>query len=182
MMMTTTKNIFGKMHCSTCHKGNGLLICEGCLEPFCYTHVADHRQELNKQLEDVETSCNLIRQALNEQTTDSKNHPLIQQINRWEQESIERIRRAADDARQSIVKHTIGPMTEIEVKLTNISDEVRRGRKEDGYSEDELSRWENSLTKLKDKLQLQSTSITLREDSTPFIKKLYVDVSSNFPM
>ena len=177
-MMTT--NIFGRARCSICRKDNAVLICEGCLENFCYKHVADHRQQLSKQLADVETSCNLMREALNEQTTDSNKNPLIQQIDQWERESIEQIRRAAEEARQSIVKHTIGPLAEVEVKLQKVSNEVRKGREENDYSETDLSQWKTSLAKLKDKLPLQASNITLREDSTPFIKKLYVDVSGKF--
>lgn len=174
-MMTT--NIFGRARCSICHKENAVMKCEGCLETFCYKHVNDHRQKLNKQLDDVTITCDMMRQALNEQAVDSQKHPLIQQIDQWEQQSIEQIRRAAEEARQMIVKHTIGPVAEVEVKLRKVTNEIQHSREENDFSEADLSNWRSSLSKLKDKLPLESSNITLREDSTPFIKKLYVDLS-----
>lgn len=175
-----TTNIFGKTRCSICHKENAVLKCEGCLETFCYKHVNDHRQKLNKQLDDVAVTCDIMREALNEQTTSSQKHPLIQQIDQWEQQSIEQIRRTAEEARQMIIKHTIGPVAEVEVKLRKVTNEIRHGREENDFSEVDLSYWRSSLTKLEKKLPLQSSNITLREDSTPFIKKLYVDISGKF--
>jgi hypothetical protein len=41
--------------------------CGGCLKDFCYNHLLEHRQELNKQLDEIEINCDLIRQSINQQ-------------------------------------------------------------------------------------------------------------------
>lgn len=57
------------------------------------------------------------QQTLNEQTTNSEKHALIQQVNDWECNSINEIRKTADEARQLILKHTTKRISEIETKL-----------------------------------------------------------------
>jgi hypothetical protein len=45
-----------KILCSICQKASGILTCRGCGKDFCYRHVAEHRQELNKQMDEITTS------------------------------------------------------------------------------------------------------------------------------
>jgi chromosome segregation ATPase len=175
--MTTT---IGKGRCALCSKENAIMKCQGCSQTFCYNHMADHRQQLNKQLEDVEMTCDLIRETLTEQRTDSQKHPLMQKINQWEQESIAKIRKTAEEARQLLVKHTIGRIAEIEVKLSKLTNQIRQNREDNDFFETDLRELKESLTKLKDKLPLKSSSIAVREDSTPFVSRIYVDLPGKF--
>jgi len=169
-----------KAHCATCSKEKAILKCEGCTQTFCYNHVVDHRQELNKQLEDVEITCDLIRDTLIKQTADSQKHPLIQKINEWEHDSIEKIRQTAEEARRMLMKYTIGHVAEIEVKLSKVTKQIRQSRQENDFFETELRQWKENLTKLKQELPLKSPSITIRQDSTPLVTKMYVDVLGKF--
>lgn len=170
----------GKTRCGICSKENATIKCQGCSQTFCYNHVTDHRQQLNKELEDVTITCDFIRETLTEQTTDSQKHPLMQKINQWEQESIAKIRQTAEEARQLLVKHTIGPTAEIEVKLSKVTNQIRQCREDNNFFETDLRQWKESLTKLKDKLPLNSSNIKVREDSKPFVSRIYVDLSGKF--
>src|SRR5690348_2978021 len=58
----------GKARCVICEKEKSTLRCEGCLQTFCYNHVADHRQQLSKQFDEIEVTRDLFRQTLTEQT------------------------------------------------------------------------------------------------------------------
>jgi hypothetical protein len=73
-----------KNRCVICNKEKASFKCEGCSQTFCYNHVTDHRQQLNKQLEEIEIMRDLFRQTLTEKSADTQKHPSIQQINRWE--------------------------------------------------------------------------------------------------
>ena len=95
-MSTTT----GKGRCITCGKEKSSVRCEGCLELFCYNHLTDHRQELSKQLDEIEIDRDLFRQTLTEQTN---KHPLIKQINKWEEDSIRIIRQTANQWKQLLI-------------------------------------------------------------------------------
>ena len=95
--MTTT---LAKNRCFKCEKVKSTLRCGGCLEEYCFNHSLDHRQELNKQLDQIEIIPDLFQQTLNEQTTDPQKHRLLQQINEWEQDSLNEMRQTAEDARK----------------------------------------------------------------------------------
>jgi hypothetical protein len=96
-----------KNHCIICGKEiKALCKCEGCSQTFCFNHVDDDRQQLNKQLDEIEVTRDLFRQTLTEQTLDRQKHPLIEQINQWEEDSIDKIKQIAEEARQSIIKYT----------------------------------------------------------------------------
>jgi hypothetical protein len=168
-----------KTCCAICNKVDSTMKCEGCLQTFCNNHVAEHRQQLNRGLKDVTINCDRIRDTLTKQKI-SENHPLMQKINQWEQESIAKIQQRAEETRQLLAKHTIGRTAEIEAKLNNIAKQIQQNREDNAFFETDLQRWKESLIKLNDKLLSQSSNITIREDSTPFISKIYVDLSGKF--
>jgi sugar lactone lactonase YvrE len=175
--MTTAHS---KARCVTCNKEKATLKCEGCMQTFCYNHVTDHRQELNKQLEDIKVTCDLIQDTLSKQTTDLQKHPLIQKINEWEHDSIEKIRQTAEEARQLLIKHTIGPVAEIEVKLNKVINQIRQNCQENDFFEPDLRQLKENLAKLKEELPLTPSNVIVREDSTPLVNKIYVDVADMF--
>ena len=170
----------GKTRCATCSKENAILKCQGCSLVFCYKHVEEHRQELNKQLLDVQMTCDLIRETFIEQTTAAENHPLIQQTNQWEQESIQQIHKIAEDVRCEILKHTVGSMDEIENRLNDLTNQIRKSREENDFFETDLCRLTKNLMELEEKLHIKPTNIQLRYQSTTFIPKISVDISGKF--
>ena len=82
--------------CAICYKEKASLKCEGCSRIFCYDHVSNHRQQLDKQLDEIEITRDLLRQAITEQTAEPQKHSLIQQIDKWEHDSINKTRQTAD--------------------------------------------------------------------------------------
>jgi chromosome segregation ATPase len=173
MATTTDRN-----RCAICNKEKATLRCGGCSKDFCFSHVADHRQELSKQLDEVEVTRDIFRQTLTEQSSQPQKHPLVQQIDQWELESINKIRQTAEEARQRLLQYTTGHVTEIEVQLNKLTDQLRQCRQEDDFFETDLSRWTKELTRLMDALN-KSPNINVRQDSVPFVKKLVVDVQNS---
>jgi uncharacterized phage infection (PIP) family protein YhgE len=171
--MTTA---ISKARCAICAKEKAIMKCEGCLKSFCYNHVTDHRQELNKQLEDVEVTCDLIRQSLAEQTNSSQKHSLLQKINDWEEESIKKIRETAEEARQLLDKHTIGPINDMVVRLNKVTEQLQQSHRENDFYETDLRQWQENLTKLKEELPIKPSSITIRQDSKPLVTKISVSI------
>jgi len=169
---TTNRNL-----CDACGKVKGISKCEGCSKIFCYNHFGDHRQELNKQLDDVEVSRDLFRQTLTEQTANPARHTLVQQINDWERSSIKRIRETANEAREMLLEHTTKYISEIEFKLNKITDQLRQSRQENDFVETDLRQWKEQLTQLTNELSKPS-NIRLQEDSQPLVTKLYVNTTS----
>ncbi len=78
--------------CSICKQDNGTFPCRGCSEYFCYDQSEEHRQTLNAQINQIRNDYNLFRQTLIEQKNNPHKHSLIQEINQWENDSIDKIR------------------------------------------------------------------------------------------
>jgi hypothetical protein len=168
-MATTTSNT-----CVICGKGKATLKCGGCQQDFCYNHVINHRQELNKQLDEIEVNRDVFRQALTDQNTDSKKHVLIKQIDKWERESINKVRQTAEEARQTVVQHTMEHTVQIEIKLNKLTDELREGRVENDFFEIDLKQWKEELRRLTEELA-RPPNIKLQQDSVSIVNQIYVN-------
>jgi chromosome segregation ATPase len=168
----------GRTRCVKCGKEKATLKCGGCLQDFCYNHSTEHRNELSKQLDEVETTRDMFRQTLTDQTTKPEKHALMQQIEKWERDSITKIRHTADEARQILLKHTTGHVAEIETKLNRLTDRLRESREENDFFETDLRQWKEELIRLTEQLTNPS-DITIQQDSTPLVTKIYIDVESN---
>jgi DNA repair exonuclease SbcCD ATPase subunit len=169
-----------KTRCATCDKGKGIWKCEGCLQTFCSTHMMDHRQDLNRQMEDVEDTRNLIRQMLTERVNDFKNHSAVQAINEWEDKSIKAIRQTAQEAREAALKNTAGRIAGLEMKLAKLTEELRQSRQENDYFETDLRRWKASLAQLEEDLHSKLGDTQLRDDPKPLMFKASLNTHGKF--
>ena len=166
-----------KNRCAICNKEKASLKCEGCSRTFCFNHLNDHRQELNKQFDEIEITRDLLRQAITEQSAQPQKHSLFQKIDKWEHDSINKIRQTADEARQLLLKQTTGRVTEIETKLAKLTDQLRQNREENDFVETDLNHWKDELTRLTNELDKPS-NVTIRQDTTALVTKILVDVPS----
>jgi chromosome segregation ATPase len=165
----------GRIRCDACHKQRVTYKCRGCSLEFCFGHLKDHRQELGQQLDKIEVTRDLFRQSLTEQTKEPQKQSLIQQINEWELESIDKIRHTAEEARQTLLKHTAKHSIRIEDKLSKLTNKIREHREEDDFFEDDLRQWNEELTRLQDQL-IQPSNNAIRQDLTPLVTKMSVNV------
>ncbi|CAF1619818.1 unnamed protein product [Adineta ricciae] len=168
----------GKSRCFTCGKEKRAVRCEGCLQVFCYDHLTDHRQELNKQLDHIEHTRDLFRQTLNEQMNHPQIHLLVKQIDQWEEDSIKTVQQTASECRQLLVQHTTKNVHNIEVNLAKLSDHLKRIRSENDFNEVDLSQFNQKLKQLAEKLD-KLCNVSIQQDPTPLIHKISVVVSSS---
>jgi hypothetical protein len=168
----------GRTHCVKCGKEKATLQCRGCLQDFCFNDFGNHRQELSQELDEVEVSRDLFRQTLSDQTTHPQKHSLIQQVNKWEHNSIKKIQKTAEEARQLLIKHTNENIVHIETRLNKLTDQLRQSRQENDFFETDLNHWKEDLKRLTKEI-LKPPNITLRRDSTPLVTRIYVEASSS---
>ncbi|CAF2865545.1 unnamed protein product [Rotaria sp. Silwood2] len=173
MATTAEKNC-----CSLCGEEKAKSKCEGCSKDFCSSHFADHRQELSKQIDEVEVTCNLFRQTLTEQTSPSLKHSVMQNIDKWERESIQKIQQAAEEARQLLLKYITENKTETRLHLNKLTDQIWQTRQENNFVETDISQWQEELYRLKKELT-NSSNITLQQDSTSLVHKIYVHMKTS---
>ena len=142
-----------KKRCVTCCKGGGIMICDGCQQAFCGKHSIEHRQELTDQLDEIMQEHDLLQQELGQS---SMNHSLLKQVNKWEKDSIRKIRIEAKIARTNLRKVLDGSRQRILRTCHDIAVNLRASREADDFSESDLSRWIEQLKELK--LELDSPS------------------------
>jgi hypothetical protein len=168
-----------KALCSTCQKTSGTFTCCGCRKDFCYRHVAEHRQELNKQMDEVTTNHDQLQQTIAEQEGQPSCHPLMKKIDEWEQQSVNKIHQAADNARKQLLTILDTYRTQVQNDLAHLTTELNKARNEDDYVETDLKEWTEKLDKLKSDLTATQT-IDFNEDiaETSLIPKIFINDAS----
>ena len=114
-----------RTRCKTCEKEKVTAKCSGCSEDFCYPHLGEHRLELSRQLDEIEVQRDLLRETMNQQTTDWQKHGLIQQVDQWESESIQKIKQTANETRQLLLTYIRGQTTRIEENFNQLTNRLR---------------------------------------------------------
>ncbi|CAF1044971.1 unnamed protein product [Adineta ricciae] len=164
-----------KTTCSKCNKAAGIFTCRGCEKDFCYRHVAEHRQELNKHMEELTNNHDLFVQTIAEQEANPNCHPSIGKINTWEQKSIEKIHQAAKGAREELLKNLGDHRAQVANNLQQITEELNKARSEDDYVETDLNEWKEKLEKLRtDLAATQMLDLSQDEDARTLIPKIFV--------
>lgn len=164
----------GRTRCTTCERERVTSKCSGCSQDFCYTHLGEHRQQLSKQLDEIEAQRDQFKQTIAQKTTSSEKHTLIQQIDRWESESIEKIKKTAEETRQLLVKYTSDHITRIEQNLNTLTNQLKHSREEDDIMETDLQNWKEELQQMTQQLN-KPPNIEVQVSSTPLINEIQVE-------
>jgi len=157
-------------YCSICNQDTSTFICKGCLKEFCFDHLTEHCETLKIQFNQIENDYNQFRQTLIDQKNDPNTRLLIQQINKWEQQSIEKIKQTADQSRQTLINYTNKVIINIQNKLDNAIPTIP-GKNQ--FNEIHLEEFKQKLNKLKEELD-KPTNVSIQQESTAFINQIYV--------
>jgi hypothetical protein len=119
-----------------------------------------------------------FKQNIMEKTNELRYHSLVQLIDDWEQQSIDKIRRTSDDARQQLRNIINEHATKLTEASTKIADELRQARDDDEFFETDLKQWIDKLERLKKDLAHPLNIQFQQEDNStiPFISKMIVVV------
>jgi len=119
----------------------------------------------------------IFRQNLSEQIKLPNQQDLIQQVNKWEQHSINKIQQTAEKNRQFILKQMNKGFEKIDIDLNHLTNEIKEIRQERDFNELNLIVLRNKLGRLQTKLNNLS-NISLKEDnsSSSIINRIYVDI------
>ena len=161
-----------RIECVTCRKTNVTSKCTGCAQDFCSNHFIEHRQQLRQQLDQIERDGDLFRQTLNQPNTS-----LIEKVDQWEQESIEKIRQTAQEIRHLLSMHTSEHL--LKVKLEQFIEQLKRSRAEDEIIEGDLQKWQEQLKQLTQQINKPST-IVIQQSEIPLINKIQVQFSGKY--
>ncbi|CAF2779807.1 unnamed protein product [Rotaria sp. Silwood2] len=162
--------------CSICNKGTVVYNCGGCSKDFCYNHLEEHRQTLRQQCSDIKKDCDKFHRQLVEQKKESRKPPFIREVNLWEQESIQKISQTAEECRQILTKQHMRHFTEMEDRLSQLTEELKKIQQENEFNEINIDRIKTQLTKLTGELS-ELPNVRIQKENTLFIEKFSVVVS-----
>ena len=153
--------------CYACQEETTTYSCPGCLNYFCFD-----RESLKLQFHEIEDQRNDFMQILNDHTINI--HPLISQINHWEQMSIDKIRQTANVQREFIQQIIHEHSQRIQIELNIFIEDMQKIAKRKDFNEMTLNKLRTQLETLKKQLN-PPTHIQIKEDSaSAYINKLSI--------
>ncbi|CAF1556356.1 unnamed protein product, partial [Adineta steineri] len=181
-----------KRQCFTCHRENNTYTCEGCSKRFCSRHIPEHEQRLNEELHHIIHDYNEFKERINEQKQNPQYHALIEQINQWETQSIEKIQQKAQDCREIIIKSSQTFINNTEKKFNDLNQQIQQLQKENDlnqqiqqlqkendFNEINLNYLKNQLTEITEELN-NSSNLSIQQNSHLFINDISI-ISSKKP-
>ncbi|CAF3945493.1 unnamed protein product [Adineta steineri] len=168
--MATANN---KTQCFVCNTEKNTYNCKGCSNEFCFPHLTEHRQIVDKQLDEIINNHGQFQQTILQQKQNSHNSSLIEQINEWEIDSTHQIQKTAEECRKTLIKLTQTLIDDVEKKFIKLSQKLKEIREEDEFNEIDLNNFQLKLTQITEEF-LQSSNISIKDDSQEFIKRISV--------
>jgi hypothetical protein len=163
-MATSIKTKKRCVKCDDNANNSGLFICDGCGDMFCVRHVTQHREELNNQLEFVVQEYDLIKDQLSQLSSD---HILFKEINNWEKQSIIKIQKIAELARNDLQQLIHNSNQRLINISEDIAENIRFARKTDNFSEIDLTNWKKKLDELKIDIESSVSCDLVKDKHSP---------------
>ncbi|CAF0818110.1 unnamed protein product [Didymodactylos carnosus] len=138
-----------------CAKHIGIFACQGCKQLFCGKHSNEHRQEITNLLDNIMCEHDSMLQQLHQTMTNVlSQNSLLDQINKWENDSINSIQIAAKEARDIVEQIIYQKKEEAENDFRVLSSELKQRRENDDYVETDINEWKNELYRRREKLNI----------------------------
>ncbi|CAF0811043.1 unnamed protein product [Adineta steineri] len=164
-----------KTQCFKCNKDKITYPCEGCSQRFCLMDLTEHKQILNDELNNIANDYDEFKEIINDK---KQNHSLIEQINEWEVNSIEIIRRKAQNCREIVIEHLLTFFNDIEMKFNDLSEQIKQIRHENEFKEVNLNYLKNQLIEITEILNNRSY-ISIQQNSQSFINEILIIISKS---
>ena len=151
--------------------------CEGCSKAFCIKHMMDHRRLLDGEMNIIIDEHDHLKNTLNQQTSNYDCHPLIKEIDKWENESIAKIRQRAEELRKELFPLITVHKDELLKRLQQLSEQLKKSREQDDFIETDLQTWKKTLDNLLADLALPSTISINQSDNVSLVQNIFISCS-----
>jgi hypothetical protein len=151
--------------CSICNK-LGPMHCTGCDEYFCSKDFKTHREGIFNEMDKIVEERNRLQDVINNtvQSNDQQN-PVIEQINQWQNNIIEKVKQVAAQARQQAIQLLNSKRMKINTEFNDFSQELAHLKESEDYVEHDLRRLNQMISQFEQDLR-QSTQQTTIEIHT----------------
>jgi len=100
---------------------------------------------------------------------------LAKEIDNWEEESTNKIRKMASEARNELSEYIMGRMTNIRHRFDQLTNELQQDRQINAFVETDLHVWEDKLNQLKEEI-INLPNVVIEEDHTKLISNIRVNL------
>ncbi|CAF5222283.1 unnamed protein product, partial [Rotaria magnacalcarata] len=170
--------------CSVCTKRAGTCFCPGCNAYFCDDDFHSHRGKLLNELDGLTIDRNEIQAKITEAFSNNQSvKNVLVKIDEWQQKNIERIKQAADTAKQQVLQIMNAKQKDIKIRFQTLSQELQELRDTKGVVEQDIARLQQEIRQINDELALlvQSPAIELNtkhSDQIVWNQMIYVEEKS----
>jgi hypothetical protein len=152
-----------------CNKELGLMHCTGCDEYFCWNDFKTHREGMFTLMDNIIEKRNRLQDEItNEIQHNDQKNPLIEQIDKWQNNTIEKVKQVAAQARQQAYELLNAKRVKINTQFKSFSQELAQLKESENYVEHDLTRVNQMITQFKQDLRqsTQPTAIVLHTEQS----------------
>ncbi|CAF0984309.1 unnamed protein product [Rotaria sordida] len=160
--------------CHRCTKDRLTSACDGCHVSFCVKHLTEHQQELYQTIDNISEENDSLKRELSQRGIEKI---LLEQIDTWEKETINKIRSTAKTARTDIKQLTEESTNRLISIMNKLSNELHKNQKDHQYIEDNLNRWTKQIEELKKELQIPPNIESFLEDDSTIVRLIKIKSS-----
>jgi CO dehydrogenase/acetyl-CoA synthase beta subunit len=155
--------------CSVCEKERGPMYCTGCDKYFCRKDFKIHGEEMFTEMDKIIEERNHLQDEITKgiQHNDQQN-PLIEQIDKWQKNTIEKVNQVAAQARQQASELLNAKRVKINTEFKSFSQELAQLKESENYVEHDLTRLNQMISQFKQDLRqsTQPTTIVLHTEQS----------------
>ncbi len=159
--------------CHTCKKETGAMHCIGCDAYFCTKDFRGHREILFSKMDGLVEKRNDLQAKINDTAQKSNSRsPLITRIDKWEETTIEKVKQAADRARQDVCQLLNSKRMKITTNFKTFSEELVHLKETENFVEHDLTRLKQKIDNFYQDLQqiMQPPMIDLHTEQSDRIE------------
>jgi methyl-accepting chemotaxis protein len=155
--MTTSKR------CSACNKELGPMHCTVCDEYFCSKDFKTHREGIFTEMDKIVEERNRLQDVINNtvQSNDQQN-PVIEQINQWQNNIIEKVKQVAAQARQQAIQLMNYKLIKINTEFKDFSQELAHLKESEDYVEPDLRQLNQMISQFEQILRQSTQQTTIK--------------------
>ena len=154
-----------------CHKVYMIYTCPACSKHFCFDHLSEHRTKFTQQVYQLQNNHDQLRHEIDRWNSSPTEHPLIKQIDQWENHSIVRIRQLAEQNRAKFFNYSAKVVSEVDMKLHELAKHMEQIHQGEELIEIDLKDLEEKFQKLQEEWN-QLRNVSVKERSTTFINQI----------
>jgi hypothetical protein len=147
--------------CVKCRDGSGgELTCNGCQQSFCWEHITDHQQDIQKQMDSLVQNNFLLKRDWEDESYQKE---LFCKIDQWEKESIDKIQVTAEIARDDLKSLIKRAKKNLKTTIEQISEQIDKNRQLNHFSEIHINEWTQQIKNLHSQIEA-SFNIETKQD------------------